>query len=185
MVVTIAIGALIMAAIVNSVLLFYKSNTFALEESFQIQSAQKGLDALTRDLREATYGDDGSYPLGLMGTSSITFYSDVDHSSPIERLHYELKNTVLTRTITLSTSTPPKYTGTISTTTVSDYVRNIGDNVPLFRYYDKNGAEVVNSANIADVVSVAINFVVDVTPNHAPGEFTLKSEATLRNLRPQ
>ncbi|MBY0539510.1 prepilin-type N-terminal cleavage/methylation domain-containing protein [Patescibacteria group bacterium] len=184
-VVTVGIVAVITVAITQSVIVFYRANRVAFEESYQIRSAERGLQVLIRDLREATYGDNGAYPLGAIASSSITFYADVDRTNPIEQVQYRLSGQRLTRTVRSSTGNPPTYTGAVSTSTVSDYVRNFDDNISLFRYYDAAGAEVTSSAEIARVVSVSVNIIVDITPIHAPGEFTLRSGATLRNLRPQ
>ena len=184
-IVTITITSLLMIVISQAVLSFYKSNRVALEESFQIRSAERGAQTLVRDLREATYGDDGAYPLAEIGPNSMTFYSDVDRTSPVERIRYIIIGTTLYRAVTSSAGNPPQYTGTVATSTVSDYVRNIGDGIALFRYYDASGVEVTDPADIAEVVSVSMSLVVDITPIHAPGEFTLRSSASLRNLRPQ
>lgn len=184
-IVVVGLTGIIMIAITQSVLSFYKSNQVSLEESYQIRSAQKGLDALVRDLREATYGDDGAYPVATMATSTLTFYSDVDHTSPIEKVSYVLSGTKLTRTVTKSSGTPPAYTGAGTSSSVSDFVRNNEDKIAMFRYYNANGVEVTDSSHIRDVVSVSISLVVDITPAHAPGEFTLRSSASLRNLRAQ
>jgi type II secretory pathway pseudopilin PulG len=184
-VVAIGIIALITVAITQSVIMFYRVNRVAFEEAYQIRSAERGLQVMVRDLREATYGDDGAYPLGAIASSSITFYADLDRSNPIEKVEYKLIGKSLYRTVTNSTGNPPTYTGNKATSTVSEYVRNFEENAPLIRYFDAAGAEVTNASDIARVVSVSINLVVDITPVHAPGEFTLRSGATLRNLRPQ
>ena len=184
-VVSVGIIAVIMVVISQSVIYFYRANRTTFEESYQITSAQKGIAVMIKDLRESEYGDNGAYPLESIASSSVTFYSDVDRTAPVERIKYQLLGTSLTRTIRNSVGTPPTYTGAISTSTISDYVRNIGDNVPVFRYYDAAGTEVTSQAKIADVVSVSVSVVVDITPIHAPGEFTLRSGATIRNLRPQ
>lgn len=184
-VVAIGIIALITVAITQSVIMFYRVNRVAFEEAYQIRSAERGLQVMVRDLREATYGDDGAYPLGSIASSSITFYADLDRSNPIERVEYKLIGKSLYRTVTTSTGNPPTYTGSKATSTVSEYVRNFEENAPLLRYFDAAGAEVTSATEIARVVSVSINLVVDITPVHAPGEFTLRSGATLRNLRPQ
>lgn len=184
-VVTVGIVAVITVAIAQSVILFYKANRVAFEESYQIRSAERGLQVLIRDLREATYGDDGAYPLSSIASSSITFYADVDRTNPIEKVTYTLTGKLLQRTVRSSTGNPPTYTGAVATSTVSEFVRNFDDNQSLFRYFDAAGAEVTSSADIASIVSVSVNLIVDITPIHAPGEFTLKSGATLRNLRPQ
>jgi len=184
-IVTIAVTSVILAVITQSVLSFYKSNRVALEESFQIRSAERGVQALVRDLRETTYGDNGAYPLATIASTTITFYSDVDHSAPIEQISYVLSANRLTRTVTYSAGDPPTYTGQSVTTVVSDFVRNLEDGIPMFRYFDAGGAEVTDPLDITDVVSVTVSLVVDITPVHAPGEFTLRSSASLRNLRPQ
>ena len=111
MLVVLAIVPIITIAISDSVIFFYRANSSSLEEAYQIQSGQNGVQTLVHDLREATYADDGSYPLATMATSSITFYSDVDHDMAVERVHYELNKTSLTRTVTNSVGTPPTYTG--------------------------------------------------------------------------
>ncbi len=184
-IVVLGIFTMVMTMIVNSVLTFYRANTSSFEEAVQVQNAERGIQVLVHDLRESTYGDDGSYPLASIASSSITFYSDVDRTSPVEKIRYELKNTSLYRSVLVSSGTPPKYVGAAATSTVSNYVRNFGDAVSVFRYYDASSTEIVDPAQIAKVVSVTISLVVDVTPLHAPGEFTLRSSATLRNLRPQ
>jgi prepilin-type N-terminal cleavage/methylation domain-containing protein len=185
MIVTVAIVAVITVAVTESVIMFYKTNRIAFEESYQIRSAERGLQVLVRDLREATYGDDGAYPLAAIASSSIIFYADVDRTNPVEKVTYTLTGKLLKRTVTSSTGNPPTYTGAVATSTVSEYVRNFDDNLPLFRYFDAAGAEITGSSDIVRIVSVSINLIVDITPFHAPGEFTLKSGATLRNLRPQ
>jgi prepilin-type N-terminal cleavage/methylation domain-containing protein len=185
MLVTVAVFTVIIVVLSQSIIYFYKANRVAFEESYQIRSAERGMQILLRDLREATYGDDGAYPLAEMASSSVTFFSDVDRSVPIEKIRYSLSGKTLSRTVTLSAGEPPTYTGAIATTSVSEYVRNFEDNISMFRYYDENGGEVTNPADITDVVSVSISIVVDITPIHAPGEFTLRSGATMRNLRPQ
>jgi type II secretory pathway pseudopilin PulG len=185
MLVTIATFAIIMIVIVNSVLLFYRANSVALQQSFQIESARRGIELMVRDLREATYGDDGTFPLASIASTSITFYSDTDRDNAIERIHYELSDNALFRSVAEPAGNPPSYTSAAATSTVSDYVRNTEEAVPVFRYYNASGVEIENYDEIIDVVSVTVALVVNVQPIRAPEEFTLRSSATLRNLRPQ
>ncbi len=185
MLVTLAIFGMIMIAITDSVLFFYRANTSSIEQEYQVENARRGTELLVRDVREATYGDDGTYPLGSVATSTLTFYSDVDANGTIEKIRYTLVGTQLFRNVTFSSGTPPVYAGGGATTTVSQYVRNIDEGTPLFRYYDKNNVEVVSAVNITDIVSVSVTIVVDIVQKHTPGKFTLKGSATLRNLRDQ
>jgi hypothetical protein len=174
-----------MIAIANSVLFFYKANTVSIEQAYQVDHARKGVTLLVRDIREASYADNGAYPLAAMASTSITFYSDTDRDNQTERITYEITGTSLKRAVLDPSGSPTTYTGSAATTSVSEYIRNIEDGVPAFRYYDKDNIEVADAAHIADVVSVSVMTVINIVTTRAPGEFTLKSSATLRNLRPQ
>ncbi len=183
MLITVGIVSLIMVAIVNSVLFFYRANNTSLEQSYQIDSARRGIESLVRDLREARHGDDGAYPVASIATSSITFYTDVGNDQNVERVTYTLVGTTLYRSMLVSSGSPPTYQGTPATSTVSVYVRNIEEGVPVFRYYDEEGGEITNVLEVGAVRFVSVSVVVNVLPTRAPEEFTLRTSATLRNLR--
>lgn len=185
-IVTIGVFSMVMIAITNSVLYFYRANETAIEQSYQIDSARRGVGLMVRDLRETTYAENGAFPLSSIGSTSLTFYSDTDRDSAVERIRYSLSGIILSRAVTEPVGDPPVYTSAAATSSVSLYVRNEDEGVPIFRYFDANGTELTDYAHdIADVVSVKVDLVVNVLPLRAPEEFTLRSSATLRNLRPQ
>lgn len=183
MLVAIALTSVIMIVLVNSVLFFYRANSTSLEQSYQIDSARRGIELLALDLRETMHGDDGSYPVAAIGTSSITFYTDVGNDQNIERVTYLLSGTTLLRGVLASSGSPRVYTGAAATSTVSEYVRNIEEDQPLFRYYDEEGVEITAMNQSGDVRFISISVIVNILPERAPEEFTLRTAATLRNLR--
>lgn len=185
MIVTLAIFMIVMATIVNSILIFYRANANSLEQSLQIENARRGIELFVRDVREATYGDNGAYPLAAIATSSMVFYSDTDADGAIEQIRYSLSGHRLYRNVTDPSGNPLAYTGGGTTSTVSEYVRNFDENVPVFRYYNASSTEVLPSGLVSSIVSVTINLIVDVVQKHTPGTFTLTESATLRNLRAQ
>jgi prepilin-type N-terminal cleavage/methylation domain-containing protein len=185
MLVAIAIFGIIMIALVNSILFFYRANTSSLEQGFQVEHARRGAELLVRDVREATYADTGAYPLATVASSSIIFYSDTDLDGAVERIRYSLIGTRLYRNVTDPSGAPPLYAGGGATSTVSEYVRNFDENVSLFRYHNASSTEVTDSALINTIVSVTVHLIVDIVQKHTPGTFTLSESATLRNLRAQ
>lgn len=184
-VVSVSIFTVIMVVVVTSVLFFYRANSSSLEQSYQIDSARRGVEFLVRDVREATHGDDGAYPVAAIGGTSLTFYSDTDLDQDVEQITYALSGTTMTRTVKEPSGNPLGYTGVGTTTIVSLYVRNGEEGQPIFRYYDSAGAEVTAYQAVGDVRFVSINLIVNILPVRAPEEFTLRSSATLRNLRGQ
>ena len=109
MIVTVAIFTIIMIAITDSVRFFYRANTSSIEQSYQIDSARRGVEFLVRDLREASFGDDGSYPVADISSTTVTFFSDTDKDDLIERMRYSVDGTTLYRNVVESSGTPPSY----------------------------------------------------------------------------
>lgn len=163
---------------------FYKTNAYLLEQTKATDIAHRGLSTSFIDLREASYGDDGSYPIQSVSTSSITFFSDVDNDGVVEKIRLYLVNGTFYRGVTESTSTPPTYVGQKeSTTTIANYVRN-GTSTPIFKYYDANGVLLASSTiPIASIASISTLLMIDINPFRAPDILTLQETATLRNIR--
>lgn len=183
--VLVSITTIVIYTIVSSLAYFYRYNAYSIEQSFAITSARRGTENIVQDLREATYSEEGSYLLEEISANEIQFYSDIDRDNSVERLRYFLDNDSIRLTTTQATGSPPIYASDEQTTTViSDNVRNGSLGVDVFSYYDSSGNELVaSSSNLADVRFVRLNVVVNVNPARLPRDFTLRSSATLRNLR--
>ena len=162
---------------------FYRSNTYLLEQTTAVDSANRGLDIAYNSVREASYGEDGSYPVAQAATSSVTFYSDVDKDGPVEKVRLYISGDTLYRGVTNAGGNPPTYTGQTETaTTISTSVKN-ATSTPLFRFYNASGVELTGTIDIAEVRSVRTRIDVDLNPSRAPNIVTLERTATLRNLR--
>jgi Tfp pilus assembly protein PilW len=182
MLVVIATSALVLGSITASILTFYRTNTNTLEQAVQVDEARRGVDRLVRDLREAAYADDGSYPLVALSSTSVTFYSDIDRDASVERIRYWLDGSVLRKGITEATGTPPAYTSGEQVSVISEYVRNSTQGLPVFTYRNASSTEVAAGTATSTIVSVGAQIVVNVNQDRLPGEFTLRSTATFRNL---
>lgn len=181
--VTVALTSVVMVALGFLIQHFYKTNAFVLEQSRAVESARRSVENAMADLREASYGADGSYPISAAATSSVTFYADIDSDSSVEKARYYLSNTTLYRGTT-EPSAAGLYAGQPEVTTlVVNDIRN-GTSTDLFSYYNRDGEQLVASVNLAQVASVKIVVLADVNPNRAPNVYTLRGSATLRNLKP-
>jgi type II secretory pathway pseudopilin PulG len=181
--VTIAVMSVVALALTSLIQSFYKDNDFLIEETAALASSRHGVDSTISALREATYGDDGSYPIIVAGTSTMTLYSDIDQDSGVEKIQFKLIGTTLYEYITNSTGSPPSYSlNPQSTSTIATNVRNTSA-TPIFSYYDDSGVQLsTTSPAIASISSVRVQVLVDLNPNRAPNVFTLSETATLRNL---
>ena len=182
--VVVAITSLVGVLLASGLAFFYRTNAFVFEQSAAIDSARKGIEFAMRDLREASYGDDGAYPFLDAATSSVTFFADIDSDPSVEKVRYMLLGSTLHRGVTSPAGNPPSYANQPeATSTIAGFVRNFSFETSVFRYFDANGVELVPPLNVADVVSVSATVIVNIDANRAPDEFILTGSATLRNLR--
>ena len=185
MLIVIGITTTVTLVVMNAILTFYRLNTNTFEQTVQVDQARKGIEYVVRDLREAAYADDGSFPVVAAGTTSVTFYSDTDRDVSAEKVRYFLSGTTLKKGVVNATGTPPAYTDAEQISTVAEYVRNAEQGIPVFRYYNASSTEVAAGATTTSIVFVTVDLVVNVDVNRLPGQFTLHSSATLRNLKAQ
>ena len=182
MIVVVALTGSVGVGLLLMISYFYRSNAYLIEATAATESASEGIVVTLESLREATYGEDGSYPLAAAATSSVTFYADLDLDDSVERVRLYVQNGTLYRSLTEPSGNPPGYTQSPSVTTIATYVKN-GTSTPAFRYYDRNGVELTGSVDIAEVRTVRTRFDVDINPLRAPNVVTFEGAATLRNVR--
>lgn len=183
MVVVIALTSLVGLGLAAMIAFFYRSNAFLLEATSAVDSASRGVNDSLALLREASYGEDGAYPISAAATSSITFYADADSDSSIERIRLYVSNSTLYQGVVNAAGNPPSYAGqTESVTTLATFVKNAAG-TPAFRYYNDAGTELTGTIDIAAVRTIRTRFDVDINPHRAPNILILEGGATLRNLR--
>lgn len=181
--VTVSITSLLMIVVVASTLMLYRSHTSSGDQSTHIRSLQDISSRIAKGIREATVAADGSYPLLHTGASALIFFSDIDGDGDVERVTYTLEGHTLTQTVVSPWGSPPTYTGIAATSIVSDKVRNNDEGIPLFRYFDFEGNEVLDASDSTAIGSVTITLVLSTHPTLSTHGVTLQSSATLRNLK--
>lgn len=180
--VVVSIVTLVGFALQYSIQYFYRANAYVLQGTAAINSARNGVTTIASNLREATYGDDGSYAIASAATSSVTFYADIDKDGGVERVKAYLLGTNFYKVVTNAGGNPPTYVGqALATSTLATYIKN-GTSTPVFRYYNDSGTELTGAIPLADIASVSITLKADVNPNRAPEIYTLTQTASLRNL---
>lgn len=178
--VTLAVVSLIMVSASNSVLALYKTNNTGTRALTQISGARSALTTLMADLRSVAYGNDGSYPIVSMSTSSLTFFSNTVNSIGATRFQYQINGTTLSRSF-VSAGTPPTYSGTSVSESLATYMNNSANSISLFRYYDRDGIEVTDMNRVKDVASILVS--IDVRSPGMTTPFILTATTTLRNLK--
>ena len=182
MLVVVGLTGLVGVGVLSMIAYFYKSNAVLLESTTAVDSASRGLNESLAALREASYGEDGSYPILAAATSSVTFYGDLDVDDSVERVRLYVTNGTLYRGVTDATGNPPSYAGQPETSSIiATWVKN-ATSTPVFRYYNEAGTELTGTIDIASVRAVRTRLDVDINPYRAPNILILEGASTLRNL---
>lgn len=160
-------------------------NSFLGSSLNSLNAGRQTLKTMVAEIRTASSGNDGSYPVAIATATSLTIYSDIypNGTNVKEKVRYFLEGTNLKRGVVTPTGSPLSYTGTEVITTLIPNVTN----TTIFNYYDKNydgtTASLSSPVNIPSVRLVKITVIVDDNPNKAPGPITLSSQVTLRNIK--
>ena len=185
--ISMAIFVAVMVAVVAFLVNVYSTNR-TVSGSFQTaQEAQVILKTMLTELREASTAANGAYPIASAGTSSVTFFSDVDNDGTTEEVTYSFIGNTLYRAIIQPTGSPFTYnSATQSTSSILTDVRN-SSSTPMFQYFDQNytgtSSPLSLPINISAVRLVKISLSLDVLLNQAPGVVTYTTQVSLRNLK--
>lgn len=185
MIVVIAIFSVMSIVIGNTILLFYKTHAYSISQADEVENARRGLTRWMSDVKELTYGEDGSYPIRAIDTHRLAYYSDTDQDNSIEYVVYELATTTLRKYTYNATGTPASYNLTTPDTTevLSLYVQNINQGTSTFLYFDTNGSPLSVTSPLVDVRYIQAQFIINIDENRFPGEFMLRSSVAPRNLK--
>ena len=181
-VVAIGLSTLVLGAVFGFVYYFYRTSGYNLSQIGAVNSARKGMETMVREIREATYSDEGAYSIKQAQNQSFTFYSDIDKDLNVERVRYFLEDNSLKKGVLKASGDPPQYQEENEEVRILSHdVRN-GDEA-VFKYYDKDNNLVADLERYTDIRLIEIKLVVNTDPNRPPGEFTLISNAQFRNLK--
>jgi type II secretory pathway pseudopilin PulG len=183
--VVITINTILLVGITLIVQTFYTNNSYTFAQTSEVDNARQGVQGWVRDFREATVAEDGTFPVGVATDDRLVFYSDVAGDRAIELVEFALSTTTLERRVYRPVGFPPSYGSTPDTVTVlSRSVRNASSGIPVFSYFDRNGAPITNpTARIGDIRYVEMQLRINVDPTRTPDSVLLRSSAAPRNLK--
>ena len=184
MIVWVAVFTMTMLVLTQSLLYFYRTNRYTLQEEEAISSAQHGMNIVVQALRTASYSNNGAYPVISIAPNQVTFYANVIKGDPlIQQVRFFIQGNSLLEGITEPSGNPLSYSSSSEAiTTLSNYVQNLTLATSTFTYYDQGGNLITTMANYDGMRFVTINLIVDVSTTSAPTSLDLMSSAALRNL---
>lgn len=186
-IVSVAIFALLSVGIVTLIgKIFSQANGQSLLLS-NTDQARKISFAFADEIRNAAYGNDGSYPISQATDNQIIFYSsNPQNSKLVDRIRYYISGNSLYKGVIVPTGSPLSYNGTETITKVEN---NIGNgSTPLFYYYDGNydgsTSPLAQPVNLNNIRFIKINMLIsNPAGTQSNDTFPISAGAALRNLK--
>lgn len=190
-VVSISILVIIMAAVSSfqyDVLNYNRSSATTLTN---IQEAQSIVKVMAKEIRSMSPSSNGAYPILSAGTSTVTFFADVDSDGTKEQIHYYIGTTTTTRNtiyrgLVKPSGLPLSYSGSESTKILATGIRN-SSSTSIFEYYNSTytgtSSAMIYPLAITTIRLIRINLTIDSDPNKSPVLKTFTTQVNLRNLK--
>jgi type II secretory pathway pseudopilin PulG len=181
----VGVFTLISISLFTSIQSLYQNNSYTFAQADEVNHARRGIYALSQDMREMTYGEDGTFPVVVKDDNRIGFYSDIDKDDSVEYVEYEIATTTLYKYVFNPTGNPPVYDldSPDQAFILSEYVQNVSQGTSTFYYYDTNNTPLSTSSLLTDVRYIKTQLIINIDPLRSPGEFMLRSSIAPRNLK--
>lgn len=165
--------------------IFFFNSSLNSSLSTQFDSRQI-LKKFVSEVRSASPSSLGSYPISIAGTSTISFFSDIDNDLVKEQVRYYLSGNEIKRGVIKPTGNPLTYNpANENVSTVVHYVVN--GVTPIFEYFDENytgtSSPLTQPVNLMNVRFVRVTILIDKDPARPPAMFTASTQVMLRNLK--
>ncbi|MDD5318253.1 MAG: prepilin-type N-terminal cleavage/methylation domain-containing protein [Candidatus Pacebacteria bacterium] len=140
------------------------------------------------EVRDATPGNDGSYPVNQADNSTLVLYTSYGASgNAVNRVRYYVSGATLYKGVIIPSGNPLTYnSASEKITAVQSALAN--GNVPVFYYYDSNYAgtssPLVPPINLNQVKYVQINLVISSQDQrNGTTTFSVQAGSTIRSLK--
>lgn len=187
MIVAVAIFAILSVGVITLVASVFTDSTRQGRSLANADQTRKLSNQIMQELRNAIQASNGAYPIAAANAQELTFYSNVDGGTDIERVRYFVQSGALRRGIVKQSGNPPVYTGTENSQVVQNDVANGA--APIFYYYnnsydDNTDVPLNQPVNIAQVTYIRMNIdVLKRTGTSTTDKFTVSAGTALRSLK--
>lgn len=153
-----------------------------------VSQARTIADNFVKELRNATYGVNGAYPINQATDTQVIFFSTaIQNNGTVSKIRYFISNNTLSKGITTPSGNPSDYNPATEVVTILSTKMSLGGN-PLFYYYDGNyngsGNPLSNPVNLNQIKFIKINLMIlkqlSATSNSV---FSVSAGASIRNLK--
>ncbi len=155
-----------------------------------IDEAQSAAQSFVNQLRDATYGNDGSYPIGEASTTELIFYSPYGSSGStvVDRIRYFVSSSTLYEGVTAPSGSPASYnTAHEKITAIVPHMAGVGTSTVFFYYngtYAGTSSPLIQPVNLNQVTYISLVMSVQLQEvRGSTASSVISTGATIRDLK--
>ncbi len=173
--------------VVNFQLNIFSLNKISNNNLVAQEDLRRVLKTASAEIRSMSQPVSGVHVIETAGTSSLSFYTNIDSDSAIEKVRYFLSGTTLKKGVINPTGTPATTysAGNEILTTIANNL--MMGTTTIFEYYDTNydgtTAPLSQPVNILNIRLVKINIIIDDNPLKSPAPLYMTTQVSIRNLK--
>jgi prepilin-type N-terminal cleavage/methylation domain-containing protein len=152
-----------------------------------VDSANRGVEIMVREIRNGRNGDSGAYVLEECSDQTLIFFSDTDNDGQTERIRYFLDNDELKKGVIEPAGFPISYTGEESIVTIAQDIRN--NDLAIFYYYNGNWPQDTDNNPLSinerrlQTRLIKVHLLVNSNQEYLKTDYELSSFAHIRTLK--
>ena len=188
--VTIAVFGLVMVVTADLLRIIFTNSTTNPNALNAVDQAQSATTNFANQVRDAAYGNDGSYPLNEASTTEIIFFSPYGSgsSATVDRFRYYISGATLYEGITAPSGSPSSYiSANEKVSTLVTGVSGIGTSTVFYYYtgtYAGTTTPLSQPVNVNQVTYVRLNFAVQLKEMRgSTATSSISTGAAIRNLK--
>lgn len=188
--VTIAVFGLVMVVTADLLRTIFTNSTTNPNALNAVDQAESAASNFVNQIRDAAYGNDGSYPLAEASTTEIIFFSPYGSSgsTTVDRIRYYISGTTLYEGITAPSGSPLSYNlANEKVSTIVTGVSGIGTSTVFYYYngtYAGTTTPLSQPVNINQVTYVKLTFAVQLKEvRGSSATSSISTGAAIRNLK--
>lgn len=185
--VVISVSAILMLVVSNLLVSVFSGSNQSILALSNIDQSTIVVKKFINEIRNATNGADGSFPLYLADNNQIIFYSNIPESQSPARIRYYFSNATLYRGVVMAQGSPLSYNLT------SEVIRPVQKDVvngslPIFSYFDGNyngvGDSLIQPVNINNIKYIKMTLkILKQNQVNSDATFSVSAGGVIRNLK--
>lgn len=182
--VALGLSTILLGLVIAFMIAMNRMSFFLTDQSEAVATADKTVSLLSKQLRETSDGDNGSFAIDEAADHTLAFFSDIDADNSTEYIKYYLTGTDLMRTTIEPTGVPAEYDVDDAQTVIvaAHIVNETYSGNPIFTYYDTENNLLAAPIELGAVTLVGIRIDVNINPNNIPDTHAIETKVQLRNL---